>query len=115
VQEAPKLLDPIQQTIATTLRSYLNSPSFNRKEIVALLQWLAEPQPSVYIKALRKASDTFQVTRQPEEFVNTIRELHASIGGASRENVMSNPSAGEQRELVRREDLRLVCFEYVWE
>ncbi|MGB8345786.1 MAG: helicase-related protein [Ktedonobacteraceae bacterium] len=115
VQEAPKLLDPIQQTIATTLRSYLNSPSFSRKEIVALLQWLAEPQPSVYIKALRKASDTFQVMHQPEAFVNTIRELHASIGGASRENAASNPAVGERPGLVQRQDLRLICFEYVWE
>jgi superfamily II DNA or RNA helicase len=115
VQEAPKLLDPIQQTIATTLRNYLNSPSFNRKEIVSLLQWLTEPQPSVYIRTLRKAYDTFQVMHQPETFIDAIRELHASIGSTSSENAMSNSSAGEQRGLVRREDLRLICFEYVWE
>ena len=115
VQEAPKLLDPIQQTIATTLRGYLHSPSFNRKEVVALLQWLAAAQPSVYIKTLRKAYETFHVTRQPEALISAVRELHASSGAASRENVTSNPLSGEQRGLVRREDLRLICFEYVWE
>jgi superfamily II DNA or RNA helicase len=55
VEEAPKLLDPIQQTIATTLRGYINNPTLNAREIIAALQRLAEPQPGVYIKALRKA------------------------------------------------------------
>jgi len=115
VQEAPKLLDPIQQTIATTLRAYLNSPAFNRKEIVALLQWLAEPQPSVYIKALRKAYETFQVARLPEELVSTVRELRDGSGGTAREQNETASPASEKQSAIRREDLRLICFEYVWE
>lgn len=109
------VIDNQQQTIATTLRGYLNSPSFNRKEMVALLQWLAEPQPSVYIKSLRKAYDSFQAARQPEALINAIRELHAGSGVASHETIASSPPTGEQRGIVWREDLRLICFEYVWE
>src|SRR5258707_1039959 len=40
VEAAPKLLDPIQQTIATILRSYINSPTISRKEIMSALQLL---------------------------------------------------------------------------
>src|SRR5207247_8129992 len=59
VEEAPKLLDPIQQTIATTLRGYINNPAVSRKDIIAAIQRLNEPQPGVYIKTLRKAYEAF--------------------------------------------------------
>src|SRR5260370_19942712 len=38
VEEAPKLLDPVQQTIATTLRGYINNPAVSRKEEIAAIQ-----------------------------------------------------------------------------
>src|SRR5258706_758205 len=34
VEEAPKLLDPIQQTIATILRDYVDNPTVTRKEMI---------------------------------------------------------------------------------
>src|SRR5439155_26159241 len=69
VEEAPKLLDPIQQTIATTLRSYINSPAVSRKEIIAAIQQLSEPQPGVYIKSLRKAYEAFTTNNQIDELL----------------------------------------------
>ena len=64
VEEAPRLLDPIQQTIATTLRGYINNPVVSRKEVIAAIQRLSEPQPGVYIKALRKAYEAFSTDGQ---------------------------------------------------
>ncbi|MDQ6645400.1 MAG: DEAD/DEAH box helicase, partial [Chloroflexota bacterium] len=77
VEEAPKLLDPIQQTIATTLRGYINSPAVSRKEIIAAIQSLNEPQPGVYIKTLRKAYEAFTATSQIDELLSAVKSIGA--------------------------------------
>src|SRR5260221_14673918 len=64
VEEAPKLLDPIQQKRTTTLRGYINSPPVSRKEVITAIQWLNEPQTGVYIKTLKKAKETFSTKWQ---------------------------------------------------
>jgi superfamily II DNA or RNA helicase/HKD family nuclease len=104
VEEAPKILDPIQQTIATALRAYLNSPQVNRKELIATIQRVVEPQPGVYIKALRKAYENFQATRQLSVLLDALKELGTQTAAPET----------EVRRPIQREHLRLVCFEYVW-
>jgi len=104
VEEAPKILDPIQQTIATALRAYLNSPQVNRKELIATIQRVVEPQPGVYIKALRKAYENYQATRQLSVLLDALKELGTQT---------ATPET-ETRRPIQREHLRLVCFEYVW-
>ncbi len=107
IEEAPKLLDPIQQTIATILRSYINSTVINRKEIILALQQLNQPQPGVYIKALRKAYETFVAT-------NHINELLASVQRIAQVEKPSVNTANQERIALSREDLKLICFDYVW-
>jgi len=104
VEEAPKILDPIQQTIATALRAYLNSPQVNRKELIATIQRVVEPQPGVYIKALRKAYENYQATRQLSVLLDALKELGTQTAAPET----------EVRRPIQREHLRLVCFEYVW-
>ncbi len=119
IEEAPKLLDPIQQTLATLLRSYINKPTLNPRDIIAALQRLAEPLPGVYVKALRKAYETFTLDGKIGELLAAIKNLDAGIGSASQdngkvpENVQTSDSL-KSKSLVRREDLKLICFDYVW-
>jgi len=107
IEEAPKLLDPIQQTIATALRSFVNSPGMNRKEIITAIQRVNVPQPRVYIKALRKAYETFRVDGQ-------VSDLLATVQAISRDAEITPVKNSEVKSPIRREDLKLVCFEYVW-
>jgi superfamily II DNA or RNA helicase len=111
VEEAPKLLDPIQQTVATTLRGYINSPAVNRKEIIAAIQRLNEPQPGVYIKTLRKAYEAFTANNQIDEILTAVK----SIGTATELPDDDNTSNPESKSPVKREDLKLICFDYVWQ
>ncbi len=119
IEEAPKLLDPIQQTLATLLRSYINKPTLNPKDIIAALQRLAEPLPGVYVKALRKAYETFTIDGKISELLAAVKNLNAGIGSASQDNgkapedVQTSDSL-KSKILVKREDLRLICFDYVW-
>src|SRR6266516_1624465 len=99
VEEAPKLLDPIQQTIATTLRGYINSPLVSRKEIIAAIQRLNEPQPGVYIKTLRKAYETFTASGQLSELLTAVKSISSGIETPN-ESTTSNP---ESKSPVKRE------------
>jgi superfamily II DNA or RNA helicase len=113
IEEAPRQLDPIQQTIATTLRGYINNPVVNRRELVSILQWLTEPQPGVHIKALRKAYEVFTTNAQLSEFLENIKQLHQGTGAGEAPSITPSTEQGNKR-LIKREDLKLVCFEYIW-
>ncbi len=112
VEEAPKLLDPIQQTIATTLRGYINSPAVSRKEVIAAIQRLNEPQPGVYIRALRKAYEAFTANSQIDELLTAVKSISSST--ATPDAAASTPSP-ESKSPIKREDLKLICFDYVWQ
>ncbi len=114
VEQAPKLLDPIQQTIATTLRSYINSPAVSRKEVINALQWLTEPQPGIYIKALRKAYEAFVANNQIEELLAAVKGIDASTSPPDA-SAPGNTTNSESSIPVRREDLKLICFDYIWQ
>lgn len=114
VEEAPRQLDPIQQTVATVLRGYINSPAVNRRELMAIFQWLTEAQPGVHIKALRKAYETFAADSQLATFLGTIKNLKESTGTTDLSGTATTSPHEPVRQPVRREDLKLVCFEYIW-
>ena len=108
VEEAPRQLDPIQQTIATVLRGYINSPAINRSAVIAAIQRLNVPLPGVYIKELRRAYESFTVNGQVDELLAVVQ----STGQASEE---PESVESESKAPVRREDLKLICFDYVWQ
>ena len=111
VEEAPKLLDPIQQTIATTLRGYINSPAVSRKEVIAAIQRLNEPQPGVYIRALRKAYEAFTANSQIDELLTAVKSISSSTATPDDSSIPSS----ESKSPVKREDLKLICFDYIWQ
>ncbi|MGI8551456.1 MAG: helicase-related protein [Dehalococcoidia bacterium] len=113
VEEAPKVLDPIQATVATALRAYVNSPVVNRKDVIATLKALASPQPGVYVKALRKAYEDFL----PSQDVSTLlTAVHGIVSANGQTRVTQGRDAPNHvgRCPIKREDLRLICFDYVW-
>jgi superfamily II DNA or RNA helicase len=115
VEEAPKILDPIQQTIATTLRGYINSPTVSRNEIIAAIQKLNEPQPGVYIKALRKAYDEFIASGKLDDLLNAVKSVAGAESVGARDNQSSPTDSETNNSPIKREDLRLICFDYIWQ
>ena len=110
VEEAPKQLDPIQQTVATTLRSYINSPAVNRKEVIAAIQQLNTPLPGVYIKTLRKAYEAFTASTQINELLAAVRSISQGMEAPA----PTGNAGSENKDPVQREDLKLICFDYLW-
>lgn len=112
VEEAPKVLDPIQQTIATTLRGYINNPAISRNEIKTAIQKVIEPQPGVYIKTLRKAYEQFLADRNIHELLAAIKSITSEQDTPRDATIQAGEST--MKSPVKREDLKLVCFDYVW-
>jgi len=106
IEAAPKILDPIQQTVITLLRGYLSSPMVKRHDAKDAIKRLSEPMTHTSIRLLRKAFDDFQQKKDIEALVKSIRAT---------EKRAENHSLNEgQRKPLKREDLHLVCFDFVW-
>jgi hypothetical protein len=99
----------IEFQVATTLRGYIHNPAVNRKEIIAAIRRVTEPQPGVYIKALRKAYEVFLADNQLDILLAAVK----SIGVESSSS--SDSGNAEVKNPVKREDLKLICFDYVSE
>jgi hypothetical protein len=67
-----------------------------------------EPQPGVYIKALKKAHESFLAD-------SAITSLLAAVQGLGEPAAEERPTpAAADNAPIRRVDLRLICFDYVW-
>jgi len=107
VEEAPKIVDPVQQTVATVLRQYLNHPQVDRALGRQLIQAITQPLPGVHVRALRGAYQEFQRAKDVQRLISAIEALplHESA---------NLPNGHDVGRALTREDLHLVCFDYVW-
>ncbi|MGC9371625.1 MAG: helicase-related protein, partial [Paracoccaceae bacterium] len=60
VAAAPKILDPLQQTVATLLQQQRNNPAVAWREVKAALKALRTPLSGAYLRDLREAYETYQ-------------------------------------------------------
>jgi hypothetical protein len=104
---APQRLDPVQQTVVTALRGYLHHPAHDRDELRDLMRFLSQPLPGVHVRTLRAAHGAFAASQAIEPLLEAIRQVQAKVGTVGRRRqVDTHP--------LRREDLHLICFDYVW-
>ncbi len=107
IGDIPKILDPIQPTLRTVLQRYMNSPHIKRQEVISALQKVNVPQPRVHIKTLKKAYQTFSADGNVQALIDTINTIGVPVGS-------SGDVQGQEKAVLKREDLKLICFEYVW-
>jgi hypothetical protein len=105
VEAAPKILDDVQQLAATVLQAQRNNPALPARAVDAALQTLREPLPGAYVKDLREAYEAYQRDGDVEALLAAVQELETAAE--------QEPEAAAADQLTR-EDLHLVCWEYVW-
>jgi hypothetical protein len=108
LQTAPRTIDPVQQTVATAIQCYLNHPDLDRKESIELIRFLNQPMLSVQIRQLRVALRDFKGGEQIKALIGEVRRLRSIVSEPE-----VTPRAGSELDPFRREDLRLVCFEFL--
>lgn len=107
IRVAPRVVDPIQQTVATLLQTLLNHPQVNRMEAVDFIKLLRRPQPAFVAKELRRAYQAYLSEKDPVVFMGWLDGLRAHLGG-------DEESPQDPRQVrIRREDLRLICFDHL--
>ena len=106
MEEAPKTVDPLQQTVATTIQGFMNRPEVKRRDALAAIRFLSRPAPSVLVKELRAAYRRFQSDSKVSELITTALALATRYGGGEL------PSEKTKHQL-KREDLRLICFDHL--
>ena len=105
LERVPKAIDPFQQTVATTLQSFISHPALDRRQVIEALRYLAAPLPGAQVRDLRNAYQRFNGSRDPVVLLDAVRELMAQYGA----DAQSQRPATSKR--LEREDLRLVCFD----
>ncbi|HOC94305.1 MAG TPA: helicase, partial [bacterium] len=108
LESAPKTIDPLQQTIATTLQGYLNNPNVDRKQTLEAIKYLNQPMLSVHVKELRALYNEFQKSGNFNAFIEPILDMTNKYG----KQAVAPTGKRKEKELTA-EDLRLVCFDYI--
>ena len=106
VETAPRILDPLQQTVMTLLRGYLNSQAMDRSVVRQAMQRLRSPMAHTTVRDLRRAHERFQ----KEQDITSLIAHVQSIG--SSESDMDLSGDDSQTPLLRS-DLHLVCFDFI--
>lgn len=104
--EAPKTIDPLQQTVAATIQNCMNRPEVKRKDALAAIRFLSRPAPSIVVKELRAAYRRFQADADAVLLVAAVTEL-------AKHYELAAESDRRSTHPLQREDLRLICFEHV--
>jgi hypothetical protein len=103
IEAAPRSVDPIQQTVATVLQSYLNPPDVDRRQTIEAIRFLNQPMLKVQVDALRKGYKAFQSKREIKVLLTVINELHGQFGEQGSAVRKEDPSSSAS---LTREDLK---------
>ena len=98
-----------QALVSQVLQGHLNKPGFDRKELRELRQFLKQPLVGASVQQLRKVLQAYSSTNDVREVIETARALYQH-----QRELSSNGS--DDKKLVsriKREDLKLVCYEYI--
>jgi hypothetical protein len=106
VAAAPKILDPLQQTVATVLQQQRNNPAVAWREVKRALKALRTPLSGAYLRDLREAYEAYGQDEDVAALLEAVQGLDAAEPDA--------PSTDKAPRRITREDLHLVCWEYVW-
>ena len=108
LQVAPQAIDPLQQTVATVVQQFLNHPDVDRKRAIAAIAFLNGSMQNVQVAELRKLYKMYQQTQSISELLAGVEAMRSAFG-AEMKPAMDNSTSEVPK--LRREDLRLICFD----
>ena len=98
-----------EQVLASDiLREHARRPELDRNEIRELRRYLKQPMVGASVQQLRRAVQIYRSDSDVEALLSIVRELYEAQG-----IVETDAHADDQRNIVRREDLHLICYEYI--
>nr|MBC8362164.1 hypothetical protein [Candidatus Desulfatibia profunda] len=77
---------------------------------IAAIKFLNEPKPAVQIKELRGIYKEFERSSDAKQLVDSVSQVIEATGAPERQSTISAPTS---RINLNREDLHLICFDFV--
>src|SRR5262249_15210660 len=99
-----------QTLVSQVLQEHLNNPDVERRELRILRKFLQQPLVGASVQQLRKALQTYSSTNDVQMLIETVRELYHHQGAVS-------PNGADDKmpiSRIKREDLQLICYEYIY-
>lgn len=96
--------------VAQVLQGHLNHPEMDRQELRELRKFLRQPLVGASVQQLRKAIQSYSSTNDVRVLIETVRTLYLHQGA------FSSHESGDEKPVskIRREDLKLICYEYIY-
>jgi len=110
LEAAPRTVDPIQQTMVTILQNALNHPSIQRSRAIASIRFLTQPMLTVQVRELREAYRIFQTTSDVADLLAHMAEMEVRFGS---QTAGAAPLPTNDASKVRRDELNLICFDFI--
>jgi superfamily II DNA or RNA helicase len=110
IQTAPRDLSGDQSAVLVALQQALSRPGVERPRVLELLTALSRPLLSAPVKELKKARLRYQKDGDAAAFIGACEAVAATYAQQPAEEA-GRP--GGSRLPRRREDLRLICFEFL--
>jgi superfamily II DNA or RNA helicase len=99
-----------QALVAQVLQGHLNHPEMDRLELRELRRFLRQPLVGASVQQLRKALQTYSSTNSVQVLIETVRALYQH-----QKAVLPDASADKKpSSKITREDLKLICYEYIY-
>jgi SNF2 family DNA or RNA helicase len=102
---APVAVDPIQQTVAETLKDAIRRRSVEREAAKAGISFLAQPMGKALHIKLRSAYEGWSESRDDKSLASEVASLAERFG--------KEKPVQPQASRLGKENLELICFEYV--
>jgi hypothetical protein len=111
VQAAPKELSSDQSAVIVALQQAMNRPDLDRQRVINLLTVLSRPMLSAPVKELRHAMLRYRRDGDAASFVTTCESI--ALKFAPQPTAESESADTMVRPALTRQDLRLICFEFL--
>ena len=104
---APTAVDPIQQTLAEELKDAIRRRTVDRDQTKACISFLGQPMGRALHAKLKAAHDAWKESNDDATLVAVaeIADLSETFG--------KDRATAASLKRLQREDLELICFEYV--
>jgi hypothetical protein len=113
-QEAAEIVNkPVaeeQTLVSQVLQEHLNNPHYDRKELRELRKFLKQPLVGASVQHLRKALQSFSATSEVAVLIEAVRELYQHQA----EFASSGLDDKKPVNRIKREELHLICYEYIY-
>lgn len=98
-----------QTLISQVLQEYLNNPDYDRRELREYRKFLKQPLVGASIQRLRQALQSFSTANEVGFLIEAVRDLYRQQS----EGALPDEGHPRAADRIRRDDLKLMCYEYI--